>query len=206
MRAVLVLFEGVATGAADGYARMAEKPAASLLHLGPGLANGLANLHNAKKARSPVVNIIGDHATYHQLLEAPLTSDVKAFAAPVSQWIKSSPNGAEVGHDAAAAVRAANSNGGQIASLILPADTAGRRHMIMVSIASPKARNCARRRHRKSFGPARQQQKNVHSYDGPGVARTRPRGGKPHCGKIRRANFCRYIQCAHRTRRWVLWN
>ena len=100
------------------------KPAASLLHLGPGLANGLANLHNAKKARSPVVNIIGDHATYHQLLEAPLTSDVKAFAAPVSQWIKSSPNGAEVGHDAAAAVRAANSNGGQIASLILPADTA----------------------------------------------------------------------------------
>ena len=68
--------------------------------------------------------IIGDHATYHQLLEAPLTSDVKAFAAPVSQWIKSSPNGAEVGHDAASAVRAANSNGGQIASLILPADTA----------------------------------------------------------------------------------
>lgn len=124
MRAVLVLFEGVATGAADGYARMSEKPAASLLHLGPGLANGLANLHNAKKARSPVVNIIGDHATYHQLLEAPLTSDVKAFAAPVSQWIKSSPNGAEVGHDAAAAVLAANSNGGQIASLILPADTA----------------------------------------------------------------------------------
>ena len=101
MRAVLVLFEGVATGAADGYARMGDKPAASLLHLGPGLANGLANLHNAKKARSPVVNIIGDHATYHQLLEAPLTSDVKAFAAPVSQWIKSSPNGAEVGHDAA---------------------------------------------------------------------------------------------------------
>ena len=124
MKAVLVLFEGVATGAADGYARMAGKPAANLLHLGPGLANGLANLHNAKKARSPVVNIIGDHATYHQPFEAPLTSDVKAFAAPVSHWIKSSPNGAAVGHDTAEAVRAAMSNGGQIASLLLPADTA----------------------------------------------------------------------------------
>jgi len=124
MRAILVLFEGVATAAADGYARMSDKPAATLLHLGPGLANGLANLHNAKKAGSPIVNIIGDHATYHQHFEAPLTSDVKAFAAPVSHWIKSSPNGAAVGHDTAEAVRAANSNGGQISSLILPADTA----------------------------------------------------------------------------------
>ena len=124
MRAVLVLFEGVATAAADGYARMTNKPAATLLHLGPGLANGLSNLHNAKKASSPVVNIIGDHATYHLPFEAPLTSDVKAFAAPVSHWIKSSPNAADVGQDTAEAVRAANSNGGQIASLILPADTA----------------------------------------------------------------------------------
>lgn len=122
MRAVLVLFEGVATGAADGYARMLDKPAANLLHLGPGLANGLANLHNAKKARSPVVNIIGDHATYHQRFETPLTSDVQAFATPVSHWVKSSPNGSAVGHDAAEAVRVANSSGGQIASLLLPAD------------------------------------------------------------------------------------
>ena len=76
---------------------MTNKPAATLLHLGPGLANGLSNLHNAKKARSPVVNIIGDHATYHLPFEAPLTSDVKAFAAPVSHWIKSSPNAADVG-------------------------------------------------------------------------------------------------------------
>ncbi|GAB5489638.1 MAG: acetolactate synthase large subunit [Parasphingorhabdus sp.] len=124
MKAVLVLFEGVATGAADGYARMADKPAATLLHLGPGLANGLANLHNAKKAHSPVVNIIGDHATYHQPFETPLASDVKAIAAPVSHWVRSSPNGAAVGHDTVEAVNAAMSNGGQIASLILPADTA----------------------------------------------------------------------------------
>ena len=175
MRAVLVLFEGVATGAADGYARMSDKPAASLLHLGPGLANGLANLHNAKKARSPVVNIIGDHATYHQLLEAPLTSDVKAFAAPVSQWIKSSPNGAEVGHDAAAAVRAANSNGGQIASLILPADTAWTpAHDYGVYRKPSISGNAPCRRHRKNFGFALKRQKNVHPDDGPGLARARP--------------------------------
>lgn len=124
MKSVLVLFEGVATAAADGYARMSDKPAACLLHLGPGLANGLANLHNAKKARSPIVNIIGDHATYHQHFESPLSSDVKAFAAPVSNWINSSPNGYAVGHDAAEAVRASMSNGGQVASLLLPADTA----------------------------------------------------------------------------------
>jgi len=124
MRAILVLFEGVATGAADGYARMMDKPAATLLHLGPGLANGLANLHNAKKARSPVVNIVGDHATYHQQWEAPLTSDVKAFATPVSHWIKSSPNATAVGQDTADAVQAANTSPGQVATLLLPADTA----------------------------------------------------------------------------------
>src|SRR5215467_7576704 len=82
MRCVLALFEGVATGAADGYARMAEKPAATLLHLGPGLANGLANLHNAMKAATPVVNIVGDHATYHRGYDAPLTSDIEGAARP----------------------------------------------------------------------------------------------------------------------------
>src|SRR5262245_32618841 len=90
MRAVLGLFEGVVTGAADGYARMAEKPAATLLHLGPGLANGLANLHNARKAKVPVVNIIGDHATTHQRFDAPLTSDVAALARTISHWMVSS--------------------------------------------------------------------------------------------------------------------
>ena len=83
MRAILGLFEGVVTGAADGYARMSGKPAATLLHLGPGLANGLANLHNARKAGVPVVNIIGNHATIHQRFDAPLTADVEAFARPV---------------------------------------------------------------------------------------------------------------------------
>lgn len=124
MRAVLGLFEGVITGAADGYARMSGKPAATLLHLGPGLGNGLANLHNARKAGVPVVNIIGDHATYHQRYDAPLTSDVKAFANTVSHWTHSSREARDVAADAARAVQAARTSPGQIASLILPADTA----------------------------------------------------------------------------------
>src|ERR671928_688432 len=85
MRGILGLFEGVVTGAADGYARMADRPAATLLHLGPGLGNGLANLHNARRAHSPVVNIVGDHATYHGHLDAPLTSDIDTVARNVSQ-------------------------------------------------------------------------------------------------------------------------
>ena len=88
MRAVLGLFEGVVTGAADGYGRMAGKPACTLLHLGPGLANGLANLHNARRARTPIVNVVGEHATYHRALDAPLTSNIEGFAAPVSGWIR----------------------------------------------------------------------------------------------------------------------
>src|SRR5688500_3914450 len=87
MRAVLCLFEGVATGAADGFARMSGKPACTLLHLGPGLGNGVANLHNARRAHSPVVNIVGDHATYHSHLDAPLASDIDAIARNVSAWV-----------------------------------------------------------------------------------------------------------------------
>jgi acetolactate synthase-1/2/3 large subunit len=87
MRPVLCLFEGVATGAADGYGRMAGKPACTLLHLGPGLANGLANLHNARRAATPIVNVVGDHATYHLQYDAPLTSDLVGFARPVSSWL-----------------------------------------------------------------------------------------------------------------------
>src|SRR5918999_524013 len=90
LRCVLGLFEGVATGAADGYGRMAEKPASTLLHLGPGLANGLANLHNAKKANSPVVNIVGEHATWHIQHDAPLTADIEGIARPVSHWVRTS--------------------------------------------------------------------------------------------------------------------
>ena len=124
MRCVLALFEGVATGAADGYARMAEKPAATLLHLGPGLANGLANLHNASKASTPVVNIVGDHATYHRQYDAPLTSDIETAAQPFSGWVRTSPDAKHVAADGAAAIAAAMTPPGQVATLILPGDTA----------------------------------------------------------------------------------
>ena len=124
MRAVLGLFEGVVTGAADGYGRMAEKPACTLLHLGPGLANGLANLHNARRAHTPIVNVVGEHATYHRALDAPLTSNIEGFADPVSGWIRVSESADTVAADAAQAVQAASAPPGQIATLILPADTA----------------------------------------------------------------------------------
>jgi len=124
MRVVLGLFEGAVTGMADGYGRMAEKPAATLLHLGPGLANGLANLHNARRAATPIVNIVGDHATYHAQYDAPLASDVHGFARPVSGWVHSSASAKTVAADGARAVQAALQYPGQIATLILPADTA----------------------------------------------------------------------------------
>ncbi len=124
IRPVLCLFEGVATGAADGYGRVAGKPASTLLHLGPGLANGLANLHNARRAETPVVNIVGNHATYHHQYDAPLTSDVVGFARPVSSWIVELRSAGTVAADAARAVQAARSAPGCVATLILPADTA----------------------------------------------------------------------------------
>ncbi len=124
MHPILCLFEGVATGAADGYGRMKGRPAATLLHLGPGLANGLANLHNARRASTPIVNVVGDHATYHAQYDAPLASDIVGFARPVSGWIHSSTSAKTVAKDAARAVAASMEGQGQIASLILPADTA----------------------------------------------------------------------------------
>jgi acetolactate synthase-1/2/3 large subunit len=124
MRCVLGLFEGVVTGAADGYARMADKPAATLLHLGPGLGNGLANLHNAKRACTPMVNIVGDHATYHVQYDAPLTSDVEGVARPMSHWVKRTTKAADLSADAAEAVGVARRSPGNIATLILPADAA----------------------------------------------------------------------------------
>lgn len=127
MRCVLGLFEGVVTGAADGYGRMAGKPAVTLTHLGPGLGNGLANLHNAKKARTPVVNVVGDHATYHRKYDAPLTSDVEGIAKSVSGWVRVSRSADEVAADGAEAVQAAMAPPGQVATLILPADTAWNR-------------------------------------------------------------------------------
>ncbi len=124
MRCVLGLFEGVVTGAADGYYRMTGKPASTLLHLGPGLANGLANLHNAKKAHSGIVNVVGQHATYHIEYNAPLTSDIEGLARPMSAWVRTSPDAKSIARDGAAAIAAARSSPGQIATLILPADTA----------------------------------------------------------------------------------
>lgn len=122
MRAALCLFEGVATGAADGYGRMAGRPAAVLLHLGPGLANGLANLHNARRARTPVLAVVGDHATHHKRYDAPLESDIDSLATTVSGWVRRSARSADVAADAAEAVAAARSAPGRIATLILPAD------------------------------------------------------------------------------------
>src|SRR5881275_141018 len=122
MRGVLALFEGVATGAADGYGRMADRPAAALMHLGPGLGNGLANLHNARRARTPLVAVVGDHATYHKRLDAPLESDIDSLARPVSAWVRRSLRAADVAADAADAVAAASAPPGGVATLILPAD------------------------------------------------------------------------------------
>ena len=122
MRGVLGLFEGVCSGAADGYARMSGKPAATLLHLGPGLANALSNLHNARKARSPVVNIVGEHSTQHLEYDAPLTADIEAFARPVSSWVRTLDLAVNMGEAASAAVAAALGPPGKVATLIVPAD------------------------------------------------------------------------------------
>jgi len=124
MRCILGLQENVVTGAADGYARMTGMPAATLLHTGPGLGNGVANLHNAKKARSPMVNVVGDHATYHVKYDAPLTADIEGLAGPVSDWVKTTPNANSVANDTAEAVQAALAGPGGVATLILPADAA----------------------------------------------------------------------------------
>jgi acetolactate synthase-1/2/3 large subunit len=122
MRCVLGLQENVVTGMADGYYRMAGRPACTLLHCGPGLANGLANLHNARRAHSGIVNIVGDQATYHRPLDAPLTADTDALARTVSAWVRTSTDAANVGRDGAAAVQAARTLPGQVATLILPSD------------------------------------------------------------------------------------
>jgi len=122
MRGVLTLFEGVATGAADGYARIAGRPAAVLLHLGPGLGNGLANLHNARRARTPVVTVVGDHATYHKQYDAPLESDIDSVAGTVSGWVRRTERVEDVATDTAAAIAAASGPPGQVVTLMLPAD------------------------------------------------------------------------------------
>jgi acetolactate synthase I/II/III large subunit len=124
IRCVLGLFEGVVTGAADGYARMTEKPACTLLHLGPGFGNGLANLHNASRAHVPTVNLIGQHPGYHLPHNTPLTSDIEAIARPYSKWLRTCRSSSEVGRDAMDGISAACGASGQIATLIVPADVA----------------------------------------------------------------------------------
>jgi acetolactate synthase I/II/III large subunit len=140
MRCVLGLFEGVVTGAADGYFRMKGSPASTLLHLGPGLANGLANLHNAKKAHSGIVNIVGQHASYHIGLNAPLTSDIEGLARPMSAWVRTSPDAKSVATDGAAAIAAAKSSPPEIATLILPADTAWNEADGIAQVPAPSQR------------------------------------------------------------------
>jgi len=122
VRGILGLFEGVCTGAADGYGRMTGRPALTLLHLGPGFANGIANLHNARRAPSPVVNVIGDQATWHREADAPLTSDIRSLASPVSRWLRASGDPARLGSDTAEAIAAARRAPGGVATLIVPAD------------------------------------------------------------------------------------
>ncbi|HEX6840685.1 MAG TPA: acetolactate synthase large subunit [Stellaceae bacterium] len=137
MRCVLGLFEGVVTGAADGYARMTANPALTLLHLAPGLGNGLANLHNASRAHSPIVNVIGDHATYHKKYDAPLNGDIEAVARPYSKWLRTSSRAADIARDGAEAVAAARTPPGRIATLILPADTAWSEGGEVAAVPSP---------------------------------------------------------------------
>ena len=122
MRGVLCVHETVVTGAADGYGRMAGKPALTLLHLGPGFANGIANLHNARRAGTPLINLIGEHATWHIVADAPLTSDIEGLARPVSAWVGRSASADGMAGDMAAALEAASQGSGQVATLILPHD------------------------------------------------------------------------------------
>jgi acetolactate synthase I/II/III large subunit len=145
IRCVLGLFEGVVTGAADGYYRMAGRPASTLLHLGPGLGNGLANLHNAKKARSGIVNIVGEHATYHLKHDAPLTADIEGVARPMSDWVHTASSARSLAGDCALAITQAREAPGRIATLIAPADTAWGDADGMAEAAPPAPRRRAGR-------------------------------------------------------------
>ena len=122
IRAVLGLFEGVCTGCADGWGRMRRTPALTLLHLGPGFANGIANLHNARRAHTPIVNLVGDQARAHLEHDAPLTSDIASLAQPVSAWLRHATSPATLARDVSEAIAAATSPPGQVATLVIPAD------------------------------------------------------------------------------------
>ena len=124
MRCILGMAETVVTGCADGYARMAERPAMTLLHCGPGFANGIANLHNARRAHTPMLNIVGDQASYHRPFDPPLTADTEGLARAASHWVRTSGSAKQAPLDGAEAVQAARTPPGQIATLIVPADVA----------------------------------------------------------------------------------
>jgi acetolactate synthase I/II/III large subunit len=142
MRCVLALFEGVATGAADGYGRMTGRPASTLMHLGPGLANGVANLHNASRANTPIVNVVGEHATWHRRFDPPLASSIESIArAHSSWWSKVSESAAETGADAAQAVMQSLKAPGRISTLILPADSAWNEGGVVAGPVAPPARS-----------------------------------------------------------------
>ena len=203
MRGVLALFEGVATGAADGYARIAGKPAAVLLHLGPGLANGLANLHNARRAGTPMVVIVGAHATGHVRYDAPLQSDIEALARTVSGWVHTSGHPRDLAQDAMRALAAAQA--GQLATLILPADVSWTEGAALAP-PRPVARPRAQRRRSTTLNyldkPAR------HGRTGhdalprrPGPDRARPAGGQPDQRRDRDAPAGRDVPGPARARR-----
>src|SRR3954462_12955739 len=143
MRCVLGLAETVVTGCADGYGRIAGKPASTLLHCGPGFANGIANLHNARRANTPIVNIMGDHATWQRPFDSPLTSDTEALARSCSTWVRTCSDASRVGADAAAAVQAARTAPGQVATLILPADCAWNEGGEVAAVLPPPSRTHA---------------------------------------------------------------
>ncbi len=140
MRGVLCLFEGVCSGAADGYARVLGQPASTLLHLGPGLANGLANFHNARKARSPIVNIVGEHATQHLVVDAPLSADIATFAKTVSGYVRTATSADDIGQATAETILAAWGPPGVVASLIIPADYSWSQATVGGPVVVPKVR------------------------------------------------------------------
>ena len=202
LRPILGLFEGVCTGAADGYGRMAEKPAMTLLHLGPGFANGIANLHNARRARSPIVNLIGDHATWHVGADAPLTSDIVSLATPVSGWVQSVRNAASLAGATAQAIAAAGRAPGQVATLIIPSDCQwdpAERHAgaDRADGAATSVFRCDQARGR--IDPQGQESRAFPRRHG--ASRARTEGGCAHRREIGMSSDLRNVPCSTRTRR-----
>ena len=190
VRAVLGLFEGVCSGAADGFARMSGCPALTLLHLGAGLSNALANLHNARRARSPVVNLVGDQATWHREADAPLTSDIASLARPVSRWVRESRTSAGAAQDAAEAIAAAQEFPGGVATLILPSDCQGGEapgpaRPIPLALAPQPARDRI-----EGIAAALRREKNAALYLGGRALSAR---GQLAAGRIAQATGCRLI-------------